>query len=493
MASRSSDVGSSFKSSIEHAVAQFVSSVHLPGGGQGSHGDINQRNNGSGHGGLHCVPSLGFVADGSIGTHSAQTEESMPMEEHRARLMEHMAQAAGSASRAEHRDAEANTLSSADPLAGSACSKVEELCGKAQSLVLQMSAAVVPPSTGRSATGLGAHAARAPHVASAPSLEAELAELRARVSRVELRLEQRSGRANSPSAEARAEALALRKELAELQDGLAEALRELGETKSQVRALKQQVGVAPGAVEPSVLAASALCRRSTQPDFAGTLEAQATPTQVLTPSYPRSSLTAAAPPSVGPLRACPASPLEATPCDSCESRGQTWMPAQRMSSAAGSEQSAGVAGNKGAAELLEAASTPTQLLTPSHPRPLMMQAVAPAGGALGTARSCLASPPETARLPHGQPSARLSAQLSLAAAARTCTPAQQPCGRPAGQEHLRLAQPQLFQPTPRTSGTPPAMHVCHTPGRGGTCPRAAGQGAGTPVYPARRTCIRGGA
>lgn len=392
----------------------------------------------------------------------------------------------------------------ANPSVDSTCMQVEALCGKAQNLILEMSAVVTPPPlqartdlAGRTHGPIIPHRGQQvvsgsafshAHVLStdthiavsragvaaggmffgSANLEEDLAELRSRVSRVELRLGQRG---DSSLVEGHSETASLRKELWQLERGLADALRELSETKNQVRALQQQMGMAVFSKSHS--------------EVAGASDIHATPTQVLTPSFPRTSMSAAAKSATGSSRQFPTSP-DSYPGEVFDSKGQVWVSTPHMSCAASSELGVGVTSGRGTAESLDKAldtqSTPTQLLTPSYPRPPMIQT---GSGSIGTVRACLSSPPETARPGH-LPS-HLPAPVALGVAARTCTPVPQLSCRTVGQ-------PQHFQPTPRTGSTSPSgLHMCHTPIRGGACHRPTGQGAVTPIYPARHMCVRGGA
>jgi len=354
--------------------------------------------------------------------------------------------------------------------------------------------------------------------------EQDLAELRSRICHLELKLEQHDG---ASLAEAHAQAAALKKEFGQLESTLAEALRELGETKNQVRVLQRQVE-AGTAARP---------QQATEPVPGGSDVASST--QVLTPSFPRPPAPAiVAPQGVTSLRAFPVSP-DGEAHDTQGGAANLWAPPlpRSLPSNHGSEScvgtgagigSLGGGGSSASGAFLECQqqpsfeggqSTPTQILTPSRPRPPVVQG-------LSSVRTSLPSPPDTVRLPPAPASYMPAVTTACISPPETVrlpqAPASyMPCVTAGAQvhsgrgttsngatvQHIQQQQQQqqqqyVHQPAKRTGSAPPqgGMQLCHTPVRGGTtCHRLvpggmhSQGGAATPVYPAQRAGVRGGA
>lgn len=489
-ASRSSDLESSCKSNAEHASSQFTSSVHLMGGNHGIHG--------------HNSSQADLAQSTVAGAGRADQSSTYPSAE---------------VVRVEAADGTLGTVEqdSADmePFPGQSCNHVEVLCGKAQNLVLEMSAAAAPawqaaaravPDTG-GILGCGGI-----------NVEQDLAELRSRICHLELKLEQRDG---ASLAEAHAQAASLKKEFGQLESTLAEALRELGDTKNQVRVLQRQIGSGTTTARLPLV---------TEP-MAGGSDVNANSTQVLTPSFPRPPVPAIVPPQgVMSSRSFPASPDR----ESHETQGgaaNLWAPPlpRSLPSSHSSESCAGTGAGTGSLgggasasgaflewqqqqqqqPLFEGGhSTPTQILTPSRPRPPVVQG-------LSSLRACLPSPPETVRLPPA-PAASYIPAVTVTTATACVTAGTQvhssrgPSSNGATLQHMQqqqqqqqyVHQPASHQPAKRTGSAPPpgGMQLCHTPVRGGTsCHRLvpggmhSQGGTGTPIYPAQRAGVRGGA
>jgi len=496
-ASRSSDLGSSCKSNAEHASAQFTSlmdSNHGIHGHNSSQADLAQSTvAGAGRADQRSTyPSAEVVRVEAVdGTLGAMEQDSADVESFTRQSFDH----------------------------------VEVLCGKAQNLVLEMSAAAAPAWQAAARANAGGILG-----CGGINVQQDLAELRSRICHLELKLEQRDG---ASLAEAHGQAAALKKEFGQLESTLAEALRELGETKNQVSVLQRQIGAGT----------TTRLQQATEP-MAGGSDVNASSTQVTTPSFPRPRAPVIVPPQgITSLRTFPTSPDR----ESHETQGgvaNLWVtPMPRsLPSSRSTESNAGAGSGTASLEWQQqppfegGQSTPTQILTPSRLRPPVVQG-------LSSLRTCLPSPPETVRLTPAPasympsppetvrlppapasympsppetvrlPPAPASYMPTLAVAtAKACITAgaqvQTSRGSPsngATVQHIQQQQQQqqyVHQPAKGTGSAPPpgGMHLCHTPVRGGTtCHRLAPGGmhsqggTGTPIYPAQRVCVRGGA
>jgi len=482
-ASRSSDLGSSSKSNAEHASAQFTSSVHLMGSNHGIHG----------HNGSQADLAQSTIAGAGLSDQSST-----------------------------YPSAEVVRVEAADGTLGAMeqdCADMDTFTSQPSPLVLDMSPVASPDWEAATRTAADARGILG---CGGINVEQDLAELRSRICHLELKLEQRDG---ASLAEAHAQAAALKKEFGQLENTLAEALRELDETKNQVRALQQQMEAGTNARPDQAM----------EPCSSGS-DVNATSTKVLTPSFPRRPAPAILPPQgVMSSRAFPASPDR----ESVEAQGgaaNLWAPplprslppslsSESFVGVGAGASSLGCGGASASGGFLEwqqqpqqqpfegGQSTPTTVLTPSRPRPPVVQGLSSAG--LSSLRTCLPSPPETVRVPPAPAASYVPAvPLTSAKACITAAAQVQSSRGPSAIQHVQQQQQQqqqpqqqqqhqyVHQPTQRTGSAPPpgGMQLCHTPVRGGaTCHRLlpggihSQGGSGTPVYPAQRPAVRGGA